>query len=489
MGKIYVLGMGPGSLDALTIGVINRLQSGDRNFLRTENHPTVKYLKDNNIDYTSYDYVYEKEDAFEKVYDHIVKDLIEKAREYKSINYLVPGNPMVAEKTVELLLNRKDKNVEVEILTGVSFIEPILELMELDPIHGLKVVDGIGFNIKDIDINLDSIITQVYNNKIASDIKLALSQVYGDEYEIYLINNAGVENKEEVYKIPIYKLDRIHRIGNLTSIYIPKMDKINKKIYDLTDTIGMVEVLRSEEGCPWDREQTHESLKEHVVEEAYEVVDAIDSGQVNKIVEELGDLLFQVIFHSQIGLENGEFNIYDITTELNRKMIFRHPHVFGEKKVEKSDEVVYNWNQLKFKDKGIETYTDTLRDVPKSSSLLRGYKVQERAGDIGFDWENVEGALSKVKEEYFEVMEAINNFEGGDKEKIEEELGDLFFSVINVCRFFKVNPDIALNKTTDKFIKRFEMVEKKANELGVKLQDMTLEEMDALWDEAKLHKN
>ncbi|NMB07469.1 MAG: nucleoside triphosphate pyrophosphohydrolase [Tissierellia bacterium] len=489
MGKIYILGLGPGSVDALTIGVINRIKSGDKNYLRTESHPTVKYLIDNNINYQSYDYIYEREEDFEKVYEYIVKDLIKKSKEYKSINYLVPGNPMVAEKTVELLLNTKDKDLEIELLTGLSFIEPIIELIGVDPVHGLKIVDGIEFKMNDIDINLDCIVTQVYNNKVASDIKLILSQVYGDEYEIYLINNAGVVGDEEINKIPIYKLDRINKVGNLTSIYIPKVDKIDKKIYNISDIIDIVEILRSDKGCPWDREQTHKSIRECVIEEAYEVVEAIDNEDIDGLIEELGDLLFQIIFHSQIGLETGDFNFYDITTEISKKMIFRHPHVFGKKKVEKSEEVVYNWNKLKFKDRGISTYTDTLKDVPKSSSLLRSYKVQERAGEVGFDWDNVEGALDKVKEEYLEVIEAISNFEGGDVGKIEEELGDLLFSVVNVCRFLDVSPEIALNKTINKFIERFEMVELKARKLGVELENMTLEEMDALWDEAKLHRN
>ena len=489
MGKIYILGLGPGDVDALTLGVVNRIKSGDRNYLRTGNHPTVKYFKDNNIGYESYDYVYENQENFENVYNHIVEDLINKSKEYNTINYLVPGNPMVAEKTVELLLNSEEEDLEIELFTAVSFIETIIELMGIDPIYGLRIVDGVGFKMKDIDINLDSIITQVYNNKVASDIKLILSEVYGDEYQIYLINNGGIEDKEEIHKIPIYELDRIHNIGSLTSIYIPKVDKIDKKLYGMEDIIHTVETLRSEEGCPWDREQTHKSLRGCVIEEAYEVVEAIDNEDIDNLAEELGDLLLQVVLHSQIGLEDGEFNIYDVFTKLNEKMIFRHPHVFSEKKVEKSEEIVYNWNKLKFKDRDISTYTDTLRDIPRLPSLLRSYKVQERAGVVGFDWDSVEGALDKVKEEYYEVVDAIEDFEGGDVEKVEEELGDLLFSVVNVCRFLNVDPEIALNKTVNKFIKRFEIMELKAVEMGIKLENLTLVEMDALWDEAKLHRN
>lgn len=491
MGKIYILGLGPGNIDSLTLGVIDRIKSGDKNFLRTGEHPTVKYFKDNNIPYESYDYVYNKEDEFIEVYEYIADDLIKKAKEYNTINYLVPGNPMVAEKTVEILfeLEKDHDDLEIEMLTGISFIEPVIELMKKDPINGLKIADGIGFHINDIDINLDCIITQVYNNRVVSDIKLILSEVYGDEYEVYLINSAGVKDEEEVYKIPIYELDRIDRIGSLTSIYIPKVDKINKKIYDIADIIETMEILRSDKGCPWDREQTHHSIRESVIEEAYEVVDAIDKKDLDGLVEELGDLFLQIVFHCQIAWEEGEFNLYDVMTELNKKLIYRHPHVFDEKKVEKSDDVVYNWNKLKFKDRNISTYTDILKDVPKLPSLMRSFKVQERAGQIGFDWDNVDGALDKVREEYYEVMELINDIKGGDIERKEEELGDLLFAVVNVCRFLNVNPEVALNKAVNKFIKRFEIMENKSKKIGRRLEEMTLEEMDALWNEAKLHKD
>lgn len=488
MGKIYVLGLGPGNPDDLTMGVLKRIKSGDRNYLRTEKHPTVEYFKQNGIPYESYDYAYEKGEDFLGVYEYIAEDLALKADKYKTINYLVPGNPMVAEKTVEILLQKESESLEVELLTGISFIEPILELVRRDPIDGLKIVDGTEFKLKDIDINLDCIVTQVYNTRVASNIKLVLSEVYGDEYKIYIINSAGIDGEEEIHSISIYELDRMDNIGPLTSIYIPKVDKITKKIYNMVDIIDTMELLRSDRGCPWDREQTHKSIRECVIEEAYEVVDAIDREDMDDLIEELGDLLLQVVFHSQIALEEGEFNLYDITTELNKKLIYRHPHVFNEKKVEKSDEVVYNWNKLKFKGRNIKTYTDTLVDIPKLPSLMRSYKVQQRASEIGFDWDTVDGALDKVKEEYYEVIESINYIKGGDVEKTEEELGDLLFAVVNVCRFLEVNPEVALNKTINKFIDRFAIMEAKSDRIGKKLEDMTLEEMDILWDEAKLHR-
>lgn len=488
MDKIYVVGLGPGDTNSLTLGAIERLNSGDLNMLRTEVHPTVSYLKEREILYKSYDYVYESGENFQNVYDVIVEDLIVKVKEQKVLNYFVPGNPLVAEKTVDILLNRsKNENIEVEIIPGMSFIDPILLAVGHDSVNGLKIIDGLNIKWDHVDINSGNIITQVYNDRIASSVKLALAEIYGDEYKIYIINSAGVKGEEKTYKIPLYELDRLDDISYLTSIYIPKVDKINKKIYDINDLLNIMEWLRGDEGCPWDIEQTHESLRECVIEEAYEVVDAIDKSDMDSLYEELGDLLLQVVFHSQIGREAGYFNILDVTSSICNKLILRHPHVFKQKEVENSNEVVYNWNEIKFKGRNIDGYTDRLKDIPKLSSLMRSFKVQSRAAEIGFDWDSIDGAMEKVVEEWNEVLEALNLFKGGDVEKIEEELGDLLFAIVNVCRFSNINPEVALNKTINKFIDRFDYMELRSKELNSDLKEMTLEEMDILWNEAKIH--
>ena len=489
MDKIYIIGLGPGDINSLTLGAIERLNSGDLNILRTEIHPTISYLQDRDISYTSYDYVYESEENFQKVYEFIVDDLIEKVKKYHILNYFVPGNPLVAEKTVDILLSRgKNVNIDVEIIPGMSFIDPILLAVGHDPINGLKIIDGLNFKGQYVDINSGNIITQVYNDRIASSVKLALSEIYGDDYKIYVVNGVGVKDEEKIYHITIYELDRIGDINHLTSIYIPKVDKINKKIYDMNDLLDIMEQLRSADGCPWDMKQTHESIRECVIEEAYEVVDAIDRDDMDNLSEELGDILLQVIFHSQIAKDEGYFNIWDVLSGICNKLILRHPHVFKQKKVENSQEVVYNWNEIKFKGRNIDGYTDRLREIPKLPSLMRSYKVQRRAADIGFDWNSIDGALEKVIEEWNEVLEALNLFKGGDVREVEEELGDLLFAIVNVCRFLNINPEVALNKTINKFIDRFNYMELRSKELNLDLKEMTLDEMDILWDEAKLHR-
>ena len=485
MGKIFIIGLGPGNVDALTLGAIDRINSGDKNFLRTRKHPTVEYFHEKNISYKSYDYIYDTEQSFNKVYELIVEDLINESKNYERINYFVPGNPLVAEKTVQILLS---KNLDVEIVSGMSFIEPIMELVGRDPIDGLKIVDGASFDSLVVDINVDIIITQVYNSRIISEVKLILSEIYGDEHNIYLIHSAGIKEEEKMYNIPLYQLDRMDGIGYLTSIYVPKLIKANKEKYNFNDLVEIMRTLRSEDGCPWDIEQTHESIRQCVIEEAYEVVDAIDKEDMDGLAEELGDLLLQVIFHCQIGSEEGTFDLYQVISTLCNKLIYRHPHIFSEKKVEKSEEVVYNWNKLKYAKRNITSFVDKIKDIPKLPSLMSSFKVQERAAEIGFDWENVDGALEKVIEEYKEVIEAIK-IPGGDKESIEEELGDLFFATVNVCRFLDINPEVALNKTINKFIHRLEIMDEKANQAGKSLESMTLEEMNVLWNIAKIHKN
>ncbi|WP_353094420.1 nucleoside triphosphate pyrophosphohydrolase [Tissierella praeacuta] len=484
MGKIYIIGLGPGDINSLTLGAVERINSGDKNFLRTEKHPTVNYFIDKNIPYKSYDFLYDSEDSFDRVYEKIVDDLIEESNGNSSINYFVPGHPLIAEKTVEILTSQ---DIDIEIISGMSFIEPMIELIGRDPINGLKLVDGEEFNNLMVNINIDMIITQVYNFRILSEVKIVLSEIYGDEHEIYLVHNAGVKGYEKKYSIPVYELDRVQEVGPLTSIYVPKIDKNHKKVFDFNDLLDIMRILRSENGCPWDMEQTHESIRQSVIEEAYEVVDAIDKNHVDGLIEELGDLLLQVIFHSQIGFDEGEFTIYDITSALGNKLIYRHPHVFLKKSVENSEEVVYNWNMLKYAKRNITKFTDKLRDIPKLPALMTSFKIQEKAAEVGFDWEDIEGPLSKIKEEYEEVLEVMEKFGGGD-ERTEEELGDLIFAIVNLSRFLDINPEIALNRTINKFINRFEFMEKRLEGIGKKFEEMTLEEMDELWNEAKIHK-
>ncbi|NLJ78776.1 MAG: nucleoside triphosphate pyrophosphohydrolase [Tissierellia bacterium] len=485
MGKIYVLGLRSGDIESQAPDMIEELNRGYRTYLKTEDHPIVEYLRDRNMEYTSYDHIYGDDIEPSAICSYIADDLIDGARSYGRINYLASHNPLIAEGTVRTLLQRNIPDVEVQIVASPDPLIDIIGPICGDPIGGLKIIDGTGFDFNDMDINLDIIVLQAHNRGVIENLRRVLSLVYEDEYIVYVIGNTNIVGRRRVSPFPIGQLNEAEDIEPSISIYIPKVDKIDKKIYSLADIMDTMKILRGDKGCPWDRQQTHMSIRECMIEEAYEAVDAIDSGDIDGLIEELGDVLLQVIFHSQIALEAGRFNLYDITTQLNKKLIYRHNHIFDDKKVEGTDEVVYNWDKMKYKDRNLATYTDYLNDVPRLPSLMRGFKVQQRASKIGFDWDDVGGALTKVMEEYREVLESIDEVKGGGMDKVEEELGDLLFAVVNVSRFLGINPEVALNRTINKFIGRFQFMEEKSTRIGKKLEDMSLEEMDLLWDEAK----
>lgn len=250
---------------------------------------------------------------------------------------------------------------------------------------------------------------------------------------------------------------------------------------DLQELLKIMEALRGRKGCPWDKEQTRESLKPYIIEEAYELFEAIEENDPEHIKEELGDLLFQIVFQSQIAKENKEFDMPDIIDKIAKKMVSRHPHVFGNTTCSTSDEVVAQWEVQKKREGKLRE--SILEGVPEAlPSLLRAHRLQKRAAGVGFDWEKVDDVLRKLDEEVKEFKEAL---ETKNKDLIEDELGDIFFMLVNIARFIGVNPEDAHRKTISKFIRRFRYIEMKAAEQRRKLSDMTLDEMDTLWDEAK----
>lgn len=257
-----------------------------------------------------------------------------------------------------------------------------------------------------------------------------------------------------------------------------------KDRYDFSELVEIMALLRSGNGCPWDREQTHESLKRYLIEETYEVLEAIDMGSSERLCEELGDLLLQIIFHARIAEEEGNFNIGDVITGISRKMICRHTHVFGNDRADTADEVVDNWEAIKKKEKGQKTQTSVLKDVPSNlPALMRSCKVQQKAAQVGFDWDNIEDVFLKIEEE---IQELKDVYKSKNVERITDEMGDVFFALVNLSRFLKVQPELALTGATNKFIKRFEYVEKESARAGRRLEDMTLREMDELWNVAKI---
>ena len=261
---------------------------------------------------------------------------------------------------------------------------------------------------------------------------------------------------------------------------------VNFKIaecYKIGDLLRLMELLRSPEGCPWDRAQTHRSIRDNMLEEAYEAADAIDRGDMDNLKEELGDVLFQTVFHSALAQEAGAFTFDDVVDGVCKKLVFRHPHVFGEITVDGTGQVLKNWDAIKRQTKGGKTQAELLEGVPRSlPALMRAAKVQNRAKRVGFDWPDISGALEALDSETAEFKEALAQ---QDAAAVEEELGDLLFSAVNVSRFLHTDAEQALTASTDKFIRRFARVEELAKDRNIDLAAASLAEMDALWDDAK----
>lgn len=350
MSKIYIVGLGSGSLEHMTLEVYRLLTKATPLFLRTKAHPAAKKLSEAGIHFTSFDSLYEELPSFADVYEAIVSRLEEELNKQSGapIYYAVPGHPLVAEKTVQLLMERAPKaGYELEVVGGQSFLDPLFARLAVDPVEGFQLLDGTCIEAHQLHPALHTVITQVYDTRIASEVKLTLMDVYPDEYVITMATAIGIKEEERVVQIPLYELDRQESYGNLTCVYIPPTDNesiLNRQYYRARQIIS---ILRGPEGCPWDREQTHQSLKKYLQEETEEVLQAIDQQDPENLLEELGDLLLQIFLHAQIAEEEGYFNMEDVLFSLSDKMIRRHPHVFGEERAATPEEVTNLWEKIK----------------------------------------------------------------------------------------------------------------------------------------------
>jgi len=481
--RIEVLGLGAGDLEQLPMGVYKKLLGSSHLFLRTKEHPVVQELEKEGMTYSSFDSVYEKHDQFEAVYEEIVQTLLQKA-EHETVVYAVPGHPLVAERTVQLLLQYGPENqVEISIGGGQSFIDALFASLKIDPVEGFQLLDGNALHVGQLQLEQHIFISQVYDQFIASNVKLTLMEKLPDDYEVFIVTAAG-SKQEVIEKVPLYELDRNVSINNLTSVYVPPVVEEEILYKNFSKLREIIAILRGPDGCPWDKKQTHESLKRYLIEETYEVIEAIDSGDIDHLIEELGDVLLQVMLHAQIGEDDGYFSVDDVIEGLSAKMIRRHPHVFGNAKAENAEEVVQNWQAIKEQEKG-KSPSSLLEGVSKSQpNLLRAYELQKKAAKVGFDWQEITPALEKVKEELDEFIQELDGTDDG-LELAKKEFGDLLFAFVNVARFLNIHPEEALFETNEKFIRRFQYVEERVKESGRAFEEHTLEQLDKYWDDAK----
>ncbi|EEG76627.1 bifunctional methyltransferase/pyrophosphohydrolase YabN [Dethiobacter alkaliphilus] len=480
MKRIYLVGLGPGDPQALTLRSLQTLEKVKKVYIRTHRHPGVSMLDRHNIDYKSLDFFYKKSATFEETYRKIAFFVINAALQHGEVAYAVPGSPFFAEKTVELILKKSAlAGISCRALPAVSFVEAVSAELGLPREKELVVHDAL-----EPDKLLDNpdkhlLIIQAYNRQIASRVKLQLATLYPEEHRVTVVRGAGLAAQKMMVTVPLYELDRLSFIDHLTTIYVPPIAS-----YGIADLQQVMRTLRSEDGCPWDREQDHHSLKPYLLEEAYEVIGAIDSGDNDDLCEELGDLLLQVVFHCQIANENQAFAFHDIVAGITEKLVRRHPHVFGQGDAKTADEVVRTWQQIKKDEKKDRKSLFTLENY--LPSLLRAQKLQRQASGVGFDWPDAQGAWDKLAEELKELKDAYKEQDGA---KIKEEMGDLLFAAVNVARFLDVDAEQALAAATNKFFTRLRHVENRARDEGGEIAEYSLSKLDEWWNEAKKRLN
>ncbi|AWE05959.1 nucleoside triphosphate pyrophosphohydrolase [Lysinibacillus sp. 2017] len=482
MNQLTVIGLGAADFEQMQMGVYKKIKAAKNLFVRTEDHPVLNDLREEGVAFTSFDEIYIKHGSFGPVYEEIAERLIALV-EKDDIMYAVPGHPLVAEQTVQHLIEADKKGrINLVIEGGQSFLDPIFGALKIDPIEGFQLLDGTSMAMHDINMRQHILIAQVYDSFSASEVKLTLMEKYRDDYPVTIVTAAG-SSQEQLRTVPLYELDQAAEINNLTTVYVPPVQTDEDALRDWTTFRGIIATLRGPNGCPWDQKQTHESLKKYLLEEAHEFLAAVDAEDDFAMVEELGDVLLQVFLHAQIGEDNGYFTLEEVLASISEKMIRRHPHVFGDVSVKDADAVVANWEAIKKQEKGTSQHTPLLEtEYRPDSALQTSYNYQKKAATVGFDWPNVEDAWDKFAEEWQEFREEITN--GSETARLDE-FGDVLFTLVNLARFYKISPEEAMLHANEKFARRFHYVEESVKNSGKAFNEFTLDELDVFWNEAK----
>lgn len=393
-GKITIVGLGNYGIDDLPLGIYKFLKNKPITYTRTLEHPVIQALTNEGMKFQSFDHVYEENQAFDDVYQTIVMQLIEAAQQ-DDIVYTVPGHPRVAETTTVKLeaYAQQNDNIQVEILGGKSFIDDVFEAVKVDPNDGFTLLDATSLTSQQLNIRTHTLITQVYSPMTAGDLKVTLMERYDDEQVVYIIDGAK-SSGANVIETPLYELDHHAMIfSNVTSVFIKKVDNETAYYGDFYYATSIIDQLVDDEnGCPWDKVQTHNTLKRYLLEESFELFEAIDNEDDWHIIEELGDILLQVLLHTSIGKKEGFFDINEVVQSLTSKMIHRHPHIFGEAQAESEEDLKHIWANAKAEEGKVQRvkfekvfaeHFMKLYDITKNMSLNEAALKQflERGGD------------------------------------------------------------------------------------------------------------
>jgi tetrapyrrole methylase family protein/MazG family protein len=476
---ITVVGLGPSSEAMLTRQAWEILATASELYVRTRHHPALESLPAS-VAIHSFDDLYEQAESFTEVYEAIAMRLLELAKRKQGVLYAVPGDPGVGEAALSHLreLTRAEE-ITLNLIPGVSFIEPCLALLGLDALDGLFIADALELaqaHHPGFPPDTGVLIAQLYSQMVAADVKLTLLNQYPPDHPVHVIADAGSDSAH-VVPMPLEALDRCEHYGITTTVYVPPLDEPGS--FEAFQEI--VAHLRAPEGCPWDREQTHQSLRNHLMEETFETLEAIDNNDMNALKEELGDLLLQIVLQTQIAVEQGTFLMADVIQHVQQKLIRRHPHVFAGMDIQEVDAVLHNWESLKEEERDHQGSDKGLLDgVPLGlPALAQADEIQARVARVGFDWPELAGVVAKLQEELQEVAEAQT-----EDEKVIE-MGDLLFSVVNYARWLKIDPEAALRLANQRFRERFRKVERLAHQSARNISKLEIDELEALWKKAK----
>ncbi len=527
--QIIVAGLGPGAIKFMSLQTLEALQTASSVCLRTRRHPAVDDFPRYGISFTSCDDLYETHGSFEEVYQAIVQRILDIAEREGSVLYAVPGDPLVAERTVQLLLAAVEgrEDVQLNVMPALGALNLILQHLRLDPGDGMLIADARDPLLRPlsepprpeefaayhgamplINATLPTIWFQVDTPMVASDLKVLLLDVYPPEHQVTLLTALGAGSDEQVATLPLTELDRGSAINHLTSLYVPALPWQQRR-HTMSDILLLMAMLRSPHGCPWDREQDMRSLRRTIIEEAYEVVDAIDRDDPSSIADELGDVLLNLVFVTQLGMEEGGFDFTDVVQALAEKLIRRHAHIFGQVEADTAQQVLASWEHIKAGERVGKGEQSIFDDVPLAlPALARAQKLQKRAARVGFDWLDFRGPLMKIFEEAEELSQELGITEPcplpeilrdplipapGMAERVEaalparlqHELGDILFAAVNLCRFLHLDAEETLRTANDRFVRRFHRVEAIVQSRGQQVEDIPVTQLDEIWLEIK----
>lgn len=479
--NITVVSLGPGDPELLTAQSMNAMKKAKRLIFRTAQHPVCAALTEAGVQSTSLDDYYDRYEDFDEMHRDMAKALWTKAEHHAVVFAVLDAG---TDGAVRELRAQQPQDAVLRILPGVTLADACIAQLpgNLAPIGALRTIPAEDAVTAAADPTTPLLITEIWNRSLACDLKLRLCDVYGDELPTVLFPST-VKTNRKPQNIQLWEMDRLHTYDHTVCLYLPAVPLQQRTRYSFQDLQSIMHQVRRQ--CPWDREQTHQTLRRYLIEEAYEAVGAVDEGDMDHLADELGDVLLQVAFHADIAESAYEFTMQDITTAIVHKMLYRHAHIFGNAHCDTPEEVADSWEKLKKAEKGLMSQGSVLADVSKSlPALMRAEKVQKKAAQVGFDWDTPQDALPKVHEEADEVLDELKNARDPG-----EELGDLLFSCVNVARLSGIDPEQALKNATEKFIKRFSAMENLIKLDEKSLKDLTLSEMDVYWNRVKAAQN